>query len=343
LNIRGILEKLSTSVFSKETQEIIEHRRKQPTRGKKQTTDHPPIHPVGVPTTMKLSADYKTLYELVVRRFLATLSEDAISETSNVSFDIGGEEFTASGYRLIKPSWKKIYPYFKEKRKALPELNQGETIPISRLQVKKDKTKPQKRYDQGSLLAKMEQLSLGTKSTRPDIIQKLYSRKYVTGSPLKPTSLARAVIDSLQCYNVIKPTMTAVLEKDMNAIAEGQKTLDETVSESRQMLAEVVKSLEEDKEKIRTSIKNAFKEQNTVGPCPKCGKNLVLRVSKKGKRFVGCTGYPDCKNTYSLPQKGFLTLTDKTCNKCQAPIVTVKIKGKKPWNLCINPECPGKK
>ena len=343
LNIKGILEKLSKSSFSKEALEVINNGRKRPTRGKKQTTDHPPIHPVGVLVGGKLNPDQEKIYELICRRFLATLAKDAVSETSDVSIDISGEEFKTSGYRLIEPNWKEIYTYFKEKRKPLPELEDGETVEISKINLKEDKTKPPKRYTQGSLIAKMEQLALGTKSTRHEIISKLYWRKYISGSPPVPTSMAIAVIDALADCDVVKPKMTSVLEKDMNAIAEGKKTLEETVRESRQMLTKVMKSLEKDKDKIKTNIKNALREQNTMGKCPKCGKDMVVRVSKKGKRFVGCTGYPNCSNTYSLPQTGGLTKTDKICDKCNAPIVRVKIKGKKAWDMCLNSKCPGKK
>ena len=343
LNIQGILEKLLKSNFSKETQEVINNGRKTPTRGKKQTTDHPPIHPVGIPYGRKLSSDQEKIYGLVCRRFLATLAKDAVSETVDVSFDISGEEFKASGYKLIEPNWKKIYKYFEEKRKPLPDLYEGEKIEISKIKLKEDKTKPPKRYNQGSLIARMEQLSLGTKSTRHEIINKLYGRNYISGVSLKPTSTAIAVVDALEDCDVIKPRMTAVLEKNMSLIAEGKKTLDETVKESRQMLAKTMNSLENNKEKIKTSIKNAQKEQNTLGKCPKCGVDMIIRSSKTGKRFVGCTGFPSCKNTYPLPQDGLINKTDRVCSKCSAPVVKIKTKDKNAWNLCLNPECPAKK
>ncbi|UCF12319.1 MAG: DNA topoisomerase I [Thermoplasmatales archaeon] len=343
LNIKGILEKLSKSSFYKEVQEVIDNGRQRPTRGKKQTTDHPPIHPVGVPSNKKLSGGQEKIYELVCRRFLATLSKDAISETCDVLVDISGESFKTSGYRLIEPNWRGIYTYFKEKRKQLPELENGEIIEISQIKLKEDKTKPPKRYSQGSLIAKMEQLSLGTKSTRHEIINKLYGRKYISGSPPVPTSTAFAVIGALADCDVIKPKMTSALENDMSAIAEGKRTLEDTVRESRRMLTKVMKSLEKDKDKIKTSIQNAHKEQNTVGKCPKCGKDMITRTSKKAKRFVGCTGFPNCKNTYSLPQKGEIITTDKVCNTCGTPIIKVIMKGKKTWEPCLNLNCPTNK
>jgi DNA topoisomerase-1 len=342
LNINSILQKLSQAHFSKEVKEIQTNGRSYPTRGKLQTTDHPPIHPVDAPIK-KLGADQEKIYELICRRFFATLAKDAVSETTDVTFDISGEKFITSGYRLVEAHWKHLYPYFKDKKKQLPELIEGEKLEILKISLKKDMTKPPQRYTQGSLIAKMEQLALGTKSTRHEIISKLYGRKYVLGNTPTPTSTAIAVVDALINCDVVKTKMTAELEADMNQIAEGKKTLEETVRESRLMLTKVMQELEPEKEKIKENINNAVKAQNTIGPCPKCGKSLMVRISKKGKRFVGCSGYPDCKNTYSLPQQGGLTMTTKQCDACNSPIVQVKMKGRRSWDLCINPECPKKK
>jgi DNA topoisomerase-1 len=342
LNIRGILEKLRNSPFSKEVVEVLTNGRPYPTQGKKQTTDHPPIHPVGIPGGKKLSKDQLVIYELVCRRFLATLAKDAVVESTEVVFDISGEPFGASGFKILEANWRSIYPYIKVKRKPLPDLSEGEVIAITSMKLKEDKTKPPQRYSQGELIAKMESLSLGTKSTRHEIIAKLYSRKYIMGTPPRPTATAFAVIDALGDCDVVKPKMTAQLEDDMNAIAEGKKTLEETVHESRTMLQSVMESLEQEKEKIRSSITDALREQNTIGPCPVCGKPMVIRTSKNRKRFVACTGYPNCRNTYSLPQKGAVYPTETQCTTCGTPIVKVKFKGKRLWTLCLNSDCPSK-
>jgi len=343
LGIKSIVQRLLKSRFSKEAEEVLRNGRSVPTRGKKFSSDHPPIHPVGVPTSSQLNSSQEKIYELVCRRFLATLAKDALSETCEVSIDISGEEFKANGYKLIEPNWKNIYTYFKQKEKPIPDLAEGEKIDVSKIRLKEDKTKPPSRYTQGSLIAKMEALSLGTKSTRHEIISKLYSRKYIAGSPPVPTATGFAVTDAIESYSISKPDMTAQLEKDMDEIADGKKTLQDTVGESRKMLTQVMKSLEKDKESIKSKIKDALREQKLIGRCPVCGHDMVIRSSKKGKRFVGCTNYPKCNNTYSLPQKGSVTKTDKTCSKCGAPVVRVKMAGRKYWYLCLNSDCPGKK
>jgi len=341
LYLKGILEKLASSGgLTKEAAFVQQHKRRSPARGKKQATDHPPIHPVAVAS--KLAGEKAAVYELICRRFLATLCEDAVSETSNATFDINKETFKASGYRVLEPMWKQVYPYFKNNKPSLPHLSKDEIIPIEKITLKKDKTKPPKRYTQGSLLAKMESLMLGTKSTRHEIISKLYGRRYISGGNLIPTATGIAVVEALNDCHVVKPEMTAKLETDMDKIAEGKKTLDDTVKESRKMLTQVMKELEQEKERIKTSIQNAVKQQNHIGTCPSCGKDLVIRRSRNRKRFVGCSGYPNCRVTYPLPQKGAVIQTNQTCQTCKAPVIRVKSQGKRGWLLCLNPQCPSK-
>ena len=151
-----------------------------------------------------------------------------------------------------------------------------------------------------------------------------------------------AVIEAMGDCDVIKPKMTSKLEYDMDAISEGKKTLDETINESRKMLTRVIISLEKDKEKIKTKINNASRQQSVIAKCPECGKDLVIRFSKKGNRFVGCTGYPDCTNTYPIPQKGGIAMVNDPCRKCKSPQIKILNKGKRPWLICLNPECSRK-
>ena len=70
---------------------------------------------------------------------------------------------------------------------------------------------------------------------------------------------------------------------------------------------------------------------------------MVIRRSRRGKRFVGCSGYPDCENTYSLPQRGGIIAVDKPCPKCGGPVIKIISKGKRPWELCLNSNCSEKK
>jgi len=338
LRINDILHLLKDSAFSDFAEITIKNRRKMPTRGKKETTDHPPIHPVDIPPLKKLTPEQKEVYALIVKRFLATLTKDATAEITNAEIEIKGEVFVANGYRLIEPTWKLIYPT-KTGEKEIPELRENEEIDVKSVKLLRKETKPPRRFTQGALISEMEKLGLGTKSTRHEIIKKLYSRKYIIGSTPIPTATAFAVVDTIRPYDISKPDMTAQLEKDMDNIAEGKEDESKVIKKSREMLHRVLTSLENNKHAIRSSLRKALTLQNTIGTCPSCGKPLVVRTaSKSKKRFVGCTGYPNCKVTYPLPQKGRIIPTGKKCPVCGAPIIKINKK-----EMCINPDCPSKK
>ena len=338
LRIDDILHLLKDSAFSDFAEITIKNRRKMPTRGKKETTDHPPIHPVDIPPLEKLTPEQKEVYALIVKRFLATLTKDTTAEITNAEIEIKGEVFVANGYRLIEPTWKLIYPT-KTGEKEIPELRENEEIDVKSVKLLRKETKPPRRFTQGALISEMEKLGLGTKSTRHEIIKKLYSRKYIIGSTPIPTATAFAVVDTIRPYDISKPDMTAQLEKDMDNIAEGKEDESKVIKKSREMLHRVLTSLENNKHAIRSSLRKALTLQNTIGTCPSCGKPLVVRTaSKSKKRFVGCTGYPNCKVTYPLPQKGRIIPTDKKCPVCGAPIIKINKK-----EMCINPDCPSKK
>jgi DNA topoisomerase-1 len=187
----------------------------------------------------------------------------------------------------------------------------------------------------------MERLGLGTKSTRHEIIQKLYGRGYVEDSPPKPTPSGIAVIEALEEYarTITRARMTATLEKDMGLIAEGKKDFEEVVNESQEMLDKVFILLEENRERIGSSIKEALREQRIVGNCSRCGSELLIMRSHRGKRFVGCSNFPKCRNSYPLPQRGKLDFLKGTCELCGAPMIKFgRGRGKKK-EVCINIKC----
>jgi DNA topoisomerase-1 len=102
--------------------------------------------------------------------------------------------------------------------------------------------------------------------------------------------------------------------------------------------------LETRKAEVAEEIRNGIREDRILGVCPNCESNLrIVKAKKSKKRFVGCSGYPDCTTTYPLPQSGKVMPTGETCDKCGSPKVKVVNKGRKPWVFCLDPECPTKK
>ena len=431
LGIRGLVEKLQAGAFQKEATLVLSQEKMRPTRGRTETTDHPPIYPTAATDPKKLRGDKAQIYELVCRRFLATVGPEAKGRYRNGELKIADEPFKTDGFHMLDPGWYQIYPYMRQPDEVdLPVLTQGEKVAVERIYTVEEKTQPPRRFGQGSLVQEMEKLGLGTKSTRHEVIQKLLDRHYIQVRGLEPTNSGVAVTEALQAHAsfVTKPDMTAQLEKDMDQIAQGQKGLNDVVEESRGMLREVYDVLQKNSRGIQATLQTALDAQHFVGPCPKCGSALRMlrsqkgtrwvqcannpatctasyalpaagfiepspelcatcktpkvritfrgqrpalycieplceehkkayqigicsscgsplhiRYSFKGNRFVGCTGWPKCKVSYPLPQRGHLDKEHAPCEVCRAPIVTAIERGRPPWTLCINPECPTRK
>lgn len=342
LNLRSVLEKLKDGDFKSEAEEILSQEKIIPSKGKRRTTDHPPIYPTAGATADKMKGDKWKLYELIVRRFLATVAPNAESEITKCVIDVGGENFNAEGYVLKKKGWKKYYgKYMKSNDSKLPALKVGDTVDIRSMSVVESETKPPYRYNQGSLIQEMDRLQLGTKSTRHDIIGKLYSRNYVQGNYMIPTPSGIALTKALENHGggITEPDMTAKLESDMLKIMDGERTLDSVVTESQDMLHDVAVKISEDSEEIGTEIKAALRSQQHIGICPSCGNNMTIKRSKNGN-FIGCDGYPECKRAYPVPRGALIQTVDSVCPVCGLPQLRIIRKGNPPSLQCIDPKCP---
>ncbi len=334
IDLKELVAQLRKSPFKKEA-ELVLKGPMVPTRGKRSATDHPPIYPTAVATRKELKDDQWKIYELVVRRFLATLSEISRWNVMRVKLDISGEPFLARGARMIEPGWRAVYPYSKAAEVILPELAEGDELKVLGKELVDKETQPPARYGQGRLVKLMDELGLGTKSTRHEIISKLYSRAYVHSNPLRPTKTAYAVIDTLEKFSptITKSEMTRTLEDDMSRIAEGKIKEFDVVGESRTMLDLVFDDLLEHKEEIETSLRDGLRTDKIVGTCERCGSDLMIRRGRRGSRFIGCTGYPDCTFTLPLPRAGMIIVTEKTCDSHQMYHLKIINKGRRPWDF----------
>ena len=317
-----------------------------PTRGKQFDTDHPPIYPTGVGDPSKLQGAEWKLYNLVARRFLATLGDPAVIEGTKLTIDVAGEPFKASGDVLKVPGFRAIYPFGLKRDEQLPQLVEGDVVEVSELKLEAKQTEPPARYSQGKLIQEMEKRGLGTKSTRASIIERLYTVKYLKNDPVEPSQLGMAIIDALHTYapHITTPDMTGELERDMTKVAQGTDTQDEVVHHSRALLAGMVDALIEHKDDLGDAIADAVTADARVGTCPKCGHDLVIKSSAKTHgSFVGCLGWPDCDVTYPLPSGVRYEAIEGeagVCPVCGAPRIKCKPFRGKAYEICINPTCP---
>jgi DNA topoisomerase-1 len=367
LDLRGSLRELSHWQPGAATATRLAGQDKlTPTRGKKRTTDHPPIYPVGVPSR-QLSGDQAKVYDLVARRFLATLLPPAVIERQRVDLRLGEEPFLAYGARVAALGYLEVYEKYAAKRdRPLPSLRPGETLKVLDLRSEAKETQPPGRYGQGKLIEKMEELGLGTKATRADIIQHLYDRNYVRDNPVEPTELGMALIGAFDAamekapVDISSSEMTSTLEHQMDRISEGELRRDEVVRESQDMLEQAWKLLDAHVADIRDRIKSGVREDLTLGECRNCGGQLRVLRGKTGKRFAACVGKEGeepspppaeggrprrgCGQTFPLPQRGTIVPTGKACGDCGWPEIRVVGGGGRgrPWVLCIDIDCPSK-
>ena len=341
LGLRSVLEKLKDSDFKSEAEEILAQEKISPSKGKRRTTDHPPIYPTAGAKAEKMKGDKWKLYELIVRRFLATVGPVAKAEITNCKIDIEGETFIAQGYVQKELGWKKYYKkYLRSVEIHMPKMKIGDEVDIRSKSLEESATKPPYRYNQGSLIQEMDRLQLGTKSTRHDIIGKLYSRNYVQGNNMTPTASGTALTKSLEKHGggITEPEMTSKLEADMLDISTGQNTLEGVVMESQKMLHAVATKISSEKDAIGNEIKSALRSQQHIGICPTCNSNMTIKKSKNGN-FIGCDGYPDCKRAYPLPRGALIQTTEEQCSVCGLAKLKIVRKGMPPTTQCIDPKC----
>ncbi|MFB6301422.1 MAG: DNA topoisomerase I, partial [Haloferacaceae archaeon] len=293
----------------------------EPTEGDEETTDHPPIHPTGeLPAPSDLSDDEWEIYELVVRRFFATVAEPAEWEHLRVVAEVDGAEtrsLKANGKRLLDPGYHAVYPYSDATETVVPDVTEGADLRVANVRLEAKETQPPRRYGQSRLIETMEEMGIGTKATRHGVIEKLYDRGYVEGDPPRPTRLARAVVEAAEEFAepIVSEGMTAQLEHDMEAIARGEKDLEDVTGASRAMLGTIFDRLMGAREDVGDHLRESLKADKTLGPCPECDHDLLIRQAGDGSHFVGCDGYPDCEFTLPLPGTGRPLLLEETCEE----------------------------
>ena len=247
--------------------------RAEPTRGKKETTDHPPIYPTQAVYPNALEGAHRRVYELIARRFLATFSAPMITESARADIEAGSETYFVRGSIVVDPGYAAIYTYARSADNELPALEEGQKLDLDGAPWLVDKeTQPPSRISQGKLLEMMEELGLGTKATRPDIIQKLYDRGYVYNNPPEPSETGIAMYRAFKEHvlRMATPEMTAELERDMDEIAAGKTDRDEVLKISREMLHGTYDDLFSKREDLAKVIWAGMDEDKYIGPCKVC-------------------------------------------------------------------------
>jgi len=333
IGVDKILKKLSYSPsFKKQVAKL--KKPYKPNEGKKTDAAHPSIHPTGV-IPKELSTDDRKLYELITYRFISVFGENGILESMKTNLKIGKQDFSFSRKRMAKMGWMELTPFKKPDNDYFPEIKKGEKLKVDEVRSEEKETKPPARYNQASLIRELEKRGLGTKSTRANIISILYDRKFVEGKKIKVNELGEHLIDTLKDYSnkITSEELTREFETKLEEIMVGSINKDIIIDEAKIELTSILDDIEKNKLLIGEELYKSYRESRIVGKC-KCGKNLILIDSPRGSAFVGCSGYPDCKSTYSMPKGAAVLKT--TCEKCGLPLISF---GKPRQRACLDPKC----
>lgn len=349
LGFTKILKELSTqSEYQAFCAELLKLPTLQPNNGKKTDPAHPAIYPTGI-HPKALRPREKRVYDLIVKRFLATFASPALRETMEVSLEVKGELFITKGTRTLKENWYAYYkPYVKLEEVVLPEMKENELVTITEIKKVDKETQPPARFNQSSIIKELEKRNLGTKATRADILERLFQRGYIEGVQItvKKLGMETVVILEKHAPTIIDEQLTATFEEDMELIREGKEKGETVLEKAKKVLTALLADFKK-KEKvigqdILQSIQETREEENHIGKCTQC-KEGKLQI-KRGKfgRFVACDQYPKCTATFKIPASGGIKGTENICPTCSSPMVLLIQKRRKPQEVCLNLHCPTK-
>ena len=347
LGFKKILTDLSRQPdYEKLCKELLSLKQLQPNNGKKTDPAHPAIFPTGVvPKTTK--PQEKKIYDLIVKRFMATFAQPAVRETMTVTFGVKQEEFIAKGSRTLEEQWHAFYkPYVKVEEITFPDLKEKQEVAIKKIEKLDKETTPPNRYNQSSIIKELEKRNLGTKATRADILDRLFERGYIEGVQITVSKLGMETVKVLHKYapEILDEKLTADFEESMEHIREGKEKPAAVLEKAKKVLTELLAAFKKKEilvgKELLESIRSTQEEQNYIGSCPSCKEGrLFVKFGKFGK-FIACGRYPDCKTTFKVPQLGMIRRAEEVCDKCGYPQLKLIKRGTR--TFCINPQCISK-
>jgi DNA topoisomerase-1 len=312
--------------------------------GKSAQEAHEAIRPTDLAYTPEavaryLPKDQAALYTLIYNRFVACQMMPAVFAVTNVEVAAAQGVFKAQGKVMKFDGYRRVLaPAGKQEDATLPALSEKQVLDLLDLASSQHFTQPPPRYNEASLVKSLEKEGIGRPSTYAAIINTIQQRNYVEQRDRRffATELGMVVTDLLVQHfpKVMDLKFTSFMETELDRIeshdVQRNVVLDEFWEPFSQALTEADANMP------------AVKGGETDEKCPNCGKPLVIRFSQKtGRRFLGCSGYPECK--YIKPEDGAdrpaPVETEHKCPVCQKPML--RREGKRgPFLSCSGyPDC----
>lgn len=313
-----------------------------------------PSYPERTPDSIKqyLDNDQYKLYKLIWEKFMS--SQMAPAEIANKTIEINSGDYTlkAGTSKIVFDGFLTLYNDSEEDEKTadakIPDLEKGDKVICRKVEPKQHFTQPPPRYNEASLVKALEEHGIGRPSTYATIITVIQTRKYVEkkDKALHPTLLGRTVSKQLvsQFSDIMDYKFTAGMEEKLDKIAEKEAVWIKVLQDFYTPFMEEVNSVMKTAERV--TIQTKYK-------CPNCGKPMVLRTSKKGTQFLGCSGYPECKTAMSLNimqemednengEEKPKEICEEKCEKCGSEMI-FKIGPYGKYMECTNEECRHRK
>ncbi|MGP1411834.1 MAG: type I DNA topoisomerase [Peptoanaerobacter stomatis] len=321
-----------------------------------------------------LNKDQYKLYRLIYSRFIACMMQDALYEQQSINADIDDYNFKANGSKLLFDGFLRVYDYSTSEENILPSVEENEILKVKKILPKQHFTQPPARYNEASLVKTLEELGIGRPSTYSSIISTIQDRGYVEKKQknLFPTELGKVVTNLLEEYfkQIVDLEFTADIEGKLDTVAEGKDAWKEVVSNFYKPIEHDLEIASKEIERINMDeetdevcelcgnkmvIKHGrfgkfmacsnYPEckntkpilQKTGVKCPKCSEgDVIIRKTKRGKIFYGCSSYPKCDFvSWNKP-------TGELCPQCNSPLAEADKKSK--YKIaCTNKECKYKK
>ncbi len=321
----------------------------------KKVTDHHAIIPTGVTAPENLSRDEKLIYDMVTRRFIANFYPDCEISTTTILGKVEDVNFKTSGKQVIKENWRVVYKSMAGKKdtddKILPEFIKGESGPHEP-DFQEKETQPPKYYTEATLLRAMEtagkqvddeelrelmkENGIGRPSTRANIIETLFKRKYIYNvrKNVLPTEMGVKLMEFISNDLLKSAELTGLWEKKLRQIETGEYQATDFMAELKQMVSDIVFQVkndyskgkiiieEGDSDKVKTKPKQKEKVSKEL-KCPRCNNGVIL----KGKSAWGCSAYSTgCKTIIPFEYLG-KKFTDKQIESLIKKNKTPLIKG----------------
>ena len=269
---------------------------------------HEAIRPTEVSRSPKnklnLTDDEFKVYSIIWKRGLECQMNPAIYDQTSINvLSNKGYLFRATGSIVKFDGWLYVSKFLnisdedEETSNQLPEYSENEIVDLEKLNLEQKFTQPPARYNDASLIKKLEELGIGRPSTYAPTISTIETRGYTQreGRAFVPTDVAFVVTDLLVTHfpNVVSYDFTAQVEAELDEIAEGTKQWVPVIREFYVPFEKIV--AQKDLELKKVDVTN-LGESDEV--CPDCGKKLLFKLGKYGK-FLSCSAYPECK--YARP------------------------------------------